>query len=204
MKYRCKSQVFDALKPRYASCQVYYEMDKVSPQVKNKVITSLERGYHTTRAGEAGILYDAVCREFEVPRTRLLKTKRDNWKFTTYLEDDVLYEKLIEFSKADCTAHLIELSARPVRVTSWGEYNDAEEFRNFMKRQDSGVAVWKYSNEYYYEGKLSMRINCLKDMKLLREILEYPKSLGVYNERAQEAIALLRSNGSLVIEYKPN
>ena len=204
MHYRDKWEVFDALKPRYASCQIYYEMDKVSPQVKNKVIASLERGYHTTSGGEAGILYNAVCREFEVPRTRLLKTKNDGWRFLTYLEDDTLYEKLIEFSKADCTAHLTELSARPVRKTSWGTYNDAEDFRNYMKNQDSGVTVWKYPREYYYDSKLSMKVNCLKDMKLLREILEYPKSLGVYNERAQEAIELLRSKGSLVIEYKPN
>jgi hypothetical protein len=204
MHYRSKYQVFDALKPRYASCQVYYEMDKVSPQVKSKVIKSIEQGYHTTAGGETGILYDAVCAQYELPVTRFLKPSKKDWHFWTEYSDDVLYEKLIEFSKADCAAHLIELSARPERTTRYGVYNDANDFREHIRSQESGLTVWKYPDGYWHRRRLGMKVNCLKDVNLLRDILDYPKALGVYNAKAQEAIALLRSRGSLVIEYKPD
>jgi hypothetical protein len=196
MHYRHKWEIFDALKPSFASCEVSYEMPKVPITVKNKVIKFLKQGYSSVNRGDSGILYDALCSEFEIPTVKLLNRGKYT-QLCVYQENEELEQKAIEFSKADCAVHIMHLSNNPP-TERWGE--TLESFREMISHRESNCLV-----RSVYGGAregFSMEVKQLrKTQELLDLATHYSKQEG-YNDRIQGALDLLNSNGSLVFTYK--
>jgi hypothetical protein len=173
-------------------------MNDVSPKVKSKVIKAIENGYSLTRGGDSGLLYKAICKEFDLPMTIFTKSNRKAWHYETTQHSETLRDMLIEVSKADCAAHMMYLSTQDQSV-GWDKRTPSERFRDEIKSSKYGCSL--RISDYYLLGTY-MDIYQLRDMSHFKEILKYPTQQSMYNSNKQEALSLLQGSGSLVIEYK--
>jgi predicted transcriptional regulator len=199
MEYEHKWQIFDALKPTFASCEVKYEADKIPETAKKKLAKMLRLGYATVARGDSGILYDAFCRQYEIPRTRLLKRKGRNWYFYTECSDANFTQAMKEFSKVDCMAHVLHLSNNPPK-NEWGR--TAENFRKYDMQEDG--SAMKEGRNYYnsdFKGTYGY-IYQLHEEKRIAEIISEHVLTAEYKLKVEEAIALINTKGaSLVMSY---
>lgn len=198
MHYQHKWEIFDALKPNFASCEVRYMVDKIPDTIKKRLIKTLRQGYATVRGGDTGTLYKALSRQYGFSRNALFKSTRHPWSVIFSGSNSELFDDLVEHSKADCVAQVLSLSH--MKGKSW---ETPEYFREYVLRgKEHAVCV---DNQHWYVGGDAIYTNLfqLKDEKFVKSLVSKHILTDEYNEKIAEAIELLNTpNASLVMEYK--
>jgi hypothetical protein len=186
--------VFDALKPNFASCEVRYEMDKVPPTIKSKVIKHIRQGYSIVRAGNTGVLYSSICREFGLTNTKLLKNSTRPWHFSTNDRyNEGLKEELVEYSTADCMAHILTLSHN-----TNGRGTSPEHFRKYYLR-DNNHAVNSGYNYNQGDDALYTDIFAMKDEKQIKQFVKKYLLTEEYKLKAEEAERFINSRDAVLL-----
>ena len=197
MQYQHKWEIFDALKPTFASCEVRYEVDKIPDTIKKRLIKTLRQGYATVRGGDTGILYKALARQYGFNRNGLFKSTKNPWSLIFSGSNSELFDDLVEHSKADCVTHVLSLAH-----TKGREWETPENFRKYSLRgKDHAVCL----DHHWYSGGAAIYTNLfqLKDEKFVKSLVSKHILTDEYNEKIAEAIELLNTpNASLVMEYK--
>lgn len=183
-----KWQIFDLLKPNFASCVVTYNMDDVTMTVKKRIIKFLKQGYCSVYGGSSGRLYDALTKEFGVPAAKVINAKNRPMYVNTSIQDnEALYNALVEFSTTDCVAHLLTLSNNPPK-NAWE--TTAESFRRYYL-QDADHQVKKESGRFF--SGLSLNVHENKKEKLVGDIFAKHILTEEYNRKAEEVIKFLKT-----------
>lgn len=188
MDVHYKWQIFDLLKPNFASCVVTYNMDDVTMTIKKRIIKYLKQGYCSVQGGSSGRLYDALTKEFDVPAAKILNHKyRPMYVNTSTKDNEALYNDLVEFSTADCVAHLLHLSSNPPK-NAWG--TSAEYFRKYYL-QDANHQVKKESGRFF--SGISLNVYENKKEKLVGDIFAKHILTEEYKRKAEEVIKFLKT-----------
>lgn len=198
MNYKDKWRIFEALKPSFASCEVRYEMDKIPQSVKNRVAKAFSQGYTTVRGGSTGVLYHALGGEFEIDKNFLFKGTRQTWDLGISNASQELFDELVEYSKADCVAHLMDLATG----TNKDSHYSSEYFRKYYLGEKNHK-VENIRHWYFGLNVTNAQIFSLKNEKAIKEIICKHILTDEYKSKIDKALKFLSTPGSsLIIKYE--
>lgn len=164
--------------PSFASCEITWDTSKLTPIIKNRVLSALKTGYMRFSGGDSARMYHEVRKRFEIPEFVVRKPKQHkDYKSTGYLHWEFTTERLSEI------------------------LNQIYQTERVARRLDGNYLPWYMQNDKLSKEQNYMYLEMDHDLSEMEaEIVKITSSDEIKDKREQ-AIRFIEQGGKLTFTW---